>query len=149
MSQPLIDKSELCGLIPHAGSMCLLDGVDSWDPEQIRCHSRSHLAADNPLREHGILAAVHALEYGAQAMAVHGGLLARADGGALRPGVLAGLRDVRLHAERLDDEPELLQVQARRLLAGGDSFLYQFEVRLGARLIASARATVIASGAAP
>lgn len=144
MSASVNDKQALCALIPHAGAMCLLDGVDFWDDEHIRCHSRSHLAPDHPLREDGVLAAVHALEYGAQAMAVHGGLLARRRADPVRPGVLAGLRDVRLHAERLDDHPEPLQIEARRLMAGSDSFLYRFEVRAGAHLIASARATVIA-----
>lgn len=144
MSDDLIDKSALCELIPHAGAMCLLDAVEYWDDERICCYSSSHLAADNPLRENGTLAAVHALEYGAQAMAVHGGLLARRRAGTLRPGVLAGLRDVRLHAEQLDQFDQPLQVEARRLLSGEDSFLYSFEVRAGEHLIASARATVIA-----
>lgn len=149
MSQSLIDKQALCALIPHAGDMCLLDGVESWDDQNIRCFSRSHLAEDNPLREDGALAAVHALEYGAQAMAVHGGLLARRHEAGMRAGVLAGLRDVRLHAERLDQGDQPLQVDARRLLASGHSFLYQFEVRIGDRLVASARATVIATDGGP
>ena len=149
MPQPLIDKQTLCGLIPHGGLMCLLDGVDFWDDGRIRCHSRSHSAPDNPLREGGVLAAVHAVEYGAQAMAVHGGLLARAQGLALRPGVLAGLRDVRLFVDRLDDGAELLRVEATRLMASGDSFLYSFDVHLDQRLAASARATVIVAGEIP
>lgn len=149
MAQELIDKQALCALIPHAGAMCLLDGVDYWDDQRIRCHSRTHLALDNPLREDGTLASVHAIEYGAQAMAVHGGLLAAGSGGALRGGVLAGLRDVRLHVERLDVGDETLQVDAERLMASGNSFLYRFEIRLGTRVVASARATVIASGTMP
>ncbi len=149
MPQALIDKPALCALIPHSGAMCLLDGVDFWDADRIRCHSRSHLAMDNPLREGGALAVVHALEYGAQAMAVHGGLLARDTGLAVRPGVLAGLRDVRLYAARLDDREALLRVEAQRLMVSGDSFLYSFEVYLDQCLVASARATVIVPGEAP
>lgn len=145
MSDAVSNKQALCALIPHAGSMCLLDGVEFWDAQRIVCHSRSHLAADNPLREDGALAAVHAIEYGAQAMAVHGGLLAAEAGDALRHGVLAGLRDVRLRADRLDQGDETLWVEAQRLLASGDSFLYRFEVRLGDEVVAGARATVIAS----
>ena len=149
MPQPLIDKQTLCGLIPHGGLMCLLDGVDFWDDERIRCYSHSHAAPDNPLREGGVLAAVHAVEYGAQAMAVHGGLLARAQGLTLRPGLLAGLREVRLFVDRLDDGAERLQVQATRLMASGGSFLYSFDVHLDQRLAASARATVIVAGENP
>ena len=148
MSQPLIDKAALCALIPHAGNMCLLDGVDFWDDESIRCHSSSHLAPDNPLRENGTLALVHALEYGAQAMAVHGGLLAREKAAVMRPGVLAGLRDVHLYGDRLD-QGQRLRVDARRLLASGESFLYRFDVYLDQRLVASARATVMVPGETP
>lgn len=145
MSDGVSNKQALCALIPHAGRMCLLDGVQSWDAQRIVCFSRSHLAPDNPLREDGALAAVHALEYGAQAMAVHGGLLAAEAGDALRHGVLAGLREVRLRTDRLDQGDQTLWVEAQRLLASGDSFLYRFEVRLGDEVVASARATVIAS----
>ena len=60
--------------------MCLLDGVLAWDEKTIHAISDGHARADNPLRgEHG-LHTVHLAEYGAQAMAVHGALLARADG---------------------------------------------------------------------
>ena len=36
--------------IPHAGRMCLLDRVECWDTQRIRCRARSHRDADNPLR---------------------------------------------------------------------------------------------------
>jgi len=72
-----ISKQELCQLIPHDGVMCLLDGVEHWDDEVIHCWSESHLDQGNPLRGPSGLPAMHALEYGAQAMAVHGGLLAQ------------------------------------------------------------------------
>lgn len=141
-----MDRAALCALIPHGGSMCLLDGVAYWDEERIRCHSHTHLAADNPLRADGRLGAIHALEYGAQAMAVHSGLLARGHGGRLRPGLLAGLRDVRLHVARLDRTEAPLWVEAQRLMGAGDSFVYRIDVRLGADPAASARATVIVPG---
>ncbi|UCE90426.1 MAG: hypothetical protein JSW10_06340, partial [Pseudomonadota bacterium] len=75
-----IERDELCSLIPHAGTMCLLHTVEQWDEVSIVCTAISHHEADNPLCSKGALGAVHALEYGAQAMAVHGGLLAREKG---------------------------------------------------------------------
>ncbi|MGH8502676.1 MAG: hypothetical protein ACREVE_09435, partial [Gammaproteobacteria bacterium] len=75
-----VDKDAIRALIPHAGTMCLLDAVLEWDDESIHCTSETHRAADNPLRREGRLSALHAFEYGAQAVAVHGGLRARAAG---------------------------------------------------------------------
>ena len=85
-------------LIPHKGSMCLWDEVVAWDAREhppartatiaiprIRC------VRDDRLR------AVHLCEYGAQAMAVHGGLRARRAVASARPGLLVALRGVELH----------------------------------------------------
>jgi predicted hotdog family 3-hydroxylacyl-ACP dehydratase len=46
-------------LIPHQGTMCLLDEVVAWDADAIHARSRSHSRADNPLRSDGRLRAVH------------------------------------------------------------------------------------------
>ena len=108
----MLSKSEWSQLIPHQGAMCLLDRVQSWDGERIHALSDSHTRLDNPLRSDGLLRAVHLCEYGAQAMAVHGALLAREQGGAAQPGLLVALRDVRLHAIRIDDLPEALDIVA-------------------------------------
>ena len=74
--------------------MCLLDEIVAWDENAIHARSRSHQRTDNPLRSDDCLRAVHLCEYGAQAMAVHGGLLARAAGGSAAPGFLVSLRAV-------------------------------------------------------
>ena len=37
-----VTKAEIAGLIPHAGAMCLLDGVVEWDATHICSVSRSH-----------------------------------------------------------------------------------------------------------
>jgi len=69
--------------------MCLLDTVVGWDDERIHLETDSHRRADKPLRSDGVLRAVHLCEYGAQAMAVHGGLLAQRAGTVAAPGLLA------------------------------------------------------------
>ncbi|HYN38384.1 MAG TPA: hypothetical protein VES39_03940, partial [Rhodospirillales bacterium] len=60
----LIGRAELAMLIPHAGSMCLLDGVLAWDDLSITCIAHTHRVADNPLRQGGRLAGLNAVEYG-------------------------------------------------------------------------------------
>jgi predicted hotdog family 3-hydroxylacyl-ACP dehydratase len=126
--------------------MCLLDQVTAWDGQGIQCRTRSHRAPDNPLRSGNRLAAIHAIEYGAQAMAVHGGLLARADGEALRGGYLAVLRDVKLHLARLDTLDADLEVAAERLAGDSGSLMYNFRLTAAGRPVAEGRATVVAIG---
>lgn len=140
----IIGRDELCSLIPHAGRMCLLDGVVSWDEQAIECVSRTHLDPDHPLRHNGELSVVHGLEYGAEAMAVHGGLLARAAGNRWSPGYLVAIRDARFGSlPRLDDLLAPLRVQARRLGGAEGDLLYRFEVVGEAKVIVTARATVM------
>lgn len=138
----LIGKAELASLIPHAGAMCLLDGVLSWDDECIVCISDSHRDPFNPLRYGGRLSALHAFEYGAQAVAVHGALMALAGGEVAPPGFLAALRNGRLQEDYLDDIEASLQVSAHKLLAGGGSYVYAARVETRTRCLAEVRVTI-------
>ncbi len=139
----LITRDELCALIPHDGAMCLIDGVESWNAQQIVCISNSHTDEANPLRSEGVLAAVHGVEYAAQAMAVHGGLLAREAGSENPAGFLAALRDVQLNAERLDDQPGPLRIVAKELMRSGGSFMYEFTVLAAGEPLLAGRITVM------
>lgn len=127
-------------LVPHAGTMCLLDDVVRFDADEILCVTRSHRSPDNPLRDRGRLAALHAAEYGAQAMAAHGALVARSRAGMMaggeieprrddvRGGMLVSIRDLVLRVECLDTLPGELLVRARRLVADASSQIYDFSV---------------------
>lgn len=136
-----MNHEELCRLIPHAGSMCLLDEVIEWDKDSIRCRAISQSSPDNPLREKGKLSAINGVEFAAQAMAVHGALL-QGDSEPPSEAYLAALRGVKFYSERLDDQAELL-LNCQRL--GGDSngFIYAFEVHGSESLLLEGRATVI------
>ena len=130
--------------IPHQGRMCLLDEVVDWSPQRISCRSGAHRAADNPLRAHGRLGVACAIEFAAQAMAVHGALIASAQSGSAQSGaaltggapdakppagVLASVRGVRLHVARLDDVESDLICDALRVAGDQGTILYEFEVR--------------------
>src|SRR5216110_3634120 len=110
-----IHNAEIRTLIPHSGSMCLLDSVTRWDDRSIVCVTNTHRDPANPLRRAGRLSALHAFEYGAQATAVHGGLRARSAGATAPPGYLAALRNGRLNVTRLDQIHLSLRVCATRL----------------------------------
>jgi predicted hotdog family 3-hydroxylacyl-ACP dehydratase len=129
--------------------MSLLDSVVAWDDRNIHLRAGSHRSADNPLRSDGMLRAVHLCEYGAQAMAVHGGLLAQREGAVAAPGLLVSLRAVKLYAMRIDELPGDLQVHAEKLLDGGGSWQYAFRVEHAGRLLAEGRGAVVQVVAEP
>src|SRR6184192_3429669 len=139
----LIDKPEIRTLIPHAGSMCLLDNVINWDDESIVCFTNTHRDPANPLRRDGRLSALHALEYGAQAAAVHGGLRARAASATAPPCYLAALRDAHLHIARLDDLASPLEVRAQRLFGDAGNTIYQCAISASGTPVAEGRVTIM------
>ena len=138
-----LTHADIEALVPHQGAMCLWDEVLDWDAQRIHLRATNHRDPDHPLRSDGQLRALHLCEYGAQAMAVHGGLLAREAGGIARAGMLVALRDVRLHVSRIDDLPGALEGTAELLAAGEASQQYAFRIRHGDGVIAEGRATVI------
>ncbi|MBD3817029.1 MAG: 3-hydroxylacyl-ACP dehydratase, partial [Halothiobacillus sp.] len=110
-----LDHQEIAARIPHQGSMCLLDRVIDWNEQNIECSAISHQTADNPLRRNNRLGAAIGIEYAAQAMAVHGALLAARDT-APKKGMITRVQRIALHAERLDDCPDALRITAERLM---------------------------------
>jgi predicted hotdog family 3-hydroxylacyl-ACP dehydratase len=146
----------ICARLPHAGRMCLLERLEFWDGDSITCIATSHRDADNPLRRGGRLHAVAGVEYAAQAMALHGNLLSAP---ALSPvegtdtppamGYLASVRDLKLDLEDLGTVVQDLRVTARRLSGDASGFIYEFEIRAGARALLSGRlaAKLLATGA--
>ena len=135
-------------LIPHRGAMCLLDLVVAWDDARLHARTGSHRAADNPLRSDARLRAVHLCEYAAQAMAVHGGLVAQRAGRVAAPGYLVALRAVTLHVDRIDELAGALEVHVEKLLDGGGSWQYAFRVEHAGAPLAEGRAAIIAQDAA-
>jgi predicted hotdog family 3-hydroxylacyl-ACP dehydratase len=144
MSGPLLDREGILALVPHQGAMCLWDEVLAWDQATIRLRARNHRDPAHPLRgSDGRLRALHLCEYGAQAMAVHGGLRARAAGGPARPGLLVALRGVELHCDRIDDLPGSLECEAELLIDGDAGWQYGFRILHDGALLAAGRAAVI------
>ena len=153
MTQPTtLDRDGIAARIPHHGRMCLLASVEAWDADAIRCRATGHRDADNPLRDADGLPATSAIEYAAQAMAVHGALLADT-GDAPRAGFLASVRGVEIAVERLDLVSAELDIRAERITGNDNQILYSFTVAADGRVLVSGRAAVIldagALGAGP
>lgn len=144
----MISKDELCSLIPHSGAMCLLDEVKYWDDNKIICRTQSHCLEDNPLRKSARLSIVHGIEYGAQAMAVHGGLLARQLSSSSLPAYLASLKNVKFsgHQLLLCECNEGLIIEAEKIYSGEGSLVYTFCVTCQSMQLLSGEAMVIQPG---
>lgn len=138
----MLDRAWIAAHIPHQGSMCLLDAVSEWSENSIACRASSHTDPANPLRAEDRLGAANGIEYAAQAMAIHGALLASSDDQP-RQGYLTSVRSVTLHTARLDDQPGELLVHAERLSGDTNNILYQFSVSHADRCLLEGRAAVV------
>jgi predicted hotdog family 3-hydroxylacyl-ACP dehydratase len=161
-----LDRQAIAARIPHAGAMCLLDRVISWDEQHIECAAFGGAminGSPHPLAQDGKVPATAAIEYAAQAMALHGRLVqeqlqadkankaVQAGGTGVtgepgqetpRRGFLAALRSVRLHCRWLEAGEPALTVRAERFAGDAVQVLYDFEVRTTAP-IAQGRAVVV------
>jgi predicted hotdog family 3-hydroxylacyl-ACP dehydratase len=141
VSAPL-GYAEIAPLLPHAAPMVLLDRVDSWDAQTIRCSAQSHLALDNPLRQDGILSIYTGVEYAAQAQALHARLTAPSGDGALRKGfvavaskVEAPMSDLDKQVVDLDEIAAPLDIELTQLAVNDASSLYRFSLSAAGQLL--------------
>lgn len=143
MSSSTLDRAGIEALIPQRGAMCLLDRLSHIDETGIACSAISHRDPANPLRSASGLLAPCAIEYAAQAMALHGAWRSRDAGTPPTPGYLASVRGVRLHRLRLDDLDGELCIEARREAGNAQQVLYAFAVNHRGAPLAEGRATVV------
>lgn len=139
----MLAREDILQLVPHQGGMCLWDEVAAWSASDIALRAFNHRDPAHPLRSDGQLRGIHLCEYGAQAMAVHGGLRARERGGAVVPGVLVALRDVQLHVARIDDLDGAIDATAQVLAEAETSQQYRFCITHDGRVLAEGRAAVM------
>jgi predicted hotdog family 3-hydroxylacyl-ACP dehydratase len=136
----VLNAAGIAALVPHHGSMCLLDRALAWDAAGITCATARHCDPANPLRRDGMLPAICGLEFAFQAMALHGALTS----GAPQPrGFISSLREVVLGPGRLDDIAEDLQIEAVALVAEPGGSIYRFEIIAAGRSLLAGQAAVI------
>jgi predicted hotdog family 3-hydroxylacyl-ACP dehydratase len=144
-----LDRAGIAARIPHAGSMCLLHSLVSWDASHLHCTATSHTDPHNPLREGGALLAPVAIEYAAQAMALHGGLTAP-PGTPPQPGFLVSARGVQMWVPDLAQVPGPLQVRVEQQAGHQNQALYRFTVHSEqGQLLVQGRATVVLNSPLP
>jgi predicted hotdog family 3-hydroxylacyl-ACP dehydratase len=138
----IIERADITRLVPHAGAMCLLDAVVTWDRDRIVCHSFRHRATDNPLRADDRLCAIHAIEFAAQAMAAHH-RLASEPATAPRYGLLVSIRQCTFASDRLDTCAAPLVIEATRVAAMAQALTYRFTVGPAETAVVAGRASVL------
>lgn len=139
---------DIAALVPHQGTMCLLDSVEQYDEQSVVCRATSHRLPNHPLRDGSGLRALCAIEYGAQAIAAHACLLGGEGNGPSRLGVLASVRDVVISVPHLDNLSDPLIIRAELIAAQGDGRLYDVTVTAGRDCVLTGRLMVKIYGAA-
>ena len=142
-----LTKQDIGRLLPHGASMCLLESVAQWDVLTISCLTSTHRDPHNPLRFKGRLTASAGLEYAAQAMGVHVGLIDGDHGAPQGIGVVGSVRDVLFATDRLDNLDGWLLVDARRLVEGEQGYMYHFTVIHETRKLIEGRASIFVKAA--
>lgn len=129
-----LNHADIERLLPHKGAMCFLDAVTGWDSENICCSAFAP-GVEHPLIRSGRVSALIAVEYAAQATALHGALLDT----ATRPqaGMLATLRHVDLHCVWFPFIKNLLTIHAKLLSRTDGGCSYSFKVDSSHQPIAS------------
>ena len=137
-----VTKEDIGRLLPHGQAMCLLDAVDAWDDTTIRCRTATHRHHQNPLRFRGRLTMSAGLEYAAQAMGTHVGLLSRGPRTEAPVGYVGSVRDVVFSVSHLDDLAGDLTIEASRMVEGADSYMYRFTVSHHGSALIEGRAAI-------
>ena len=102
-------------IIPHRGSMLLIDAVDRFDEEALSAHATVDAHAWYADAD-GAMPAWIGIELMAQAIAAHVALLAMRGGGCARPGVLLGSRSYKAMQPAFASGGAPLLIRATELL---------------------------------
>jgi len=134
---------QVTDFVPHQGAMCLLDCVEHWSEDRIVCRATTHRNPDHPLRDRLGLRGTCAIEYGAQAIAAHAGLVGASRGSQPAVGYLVSIRDVVVLVARLDDIETSLTICAGVLLRTETGQIYELAVTAGDQIVLTGRISII------
>ncbi|MCK5924470.1 MAG: hypothetical protein KAG10_01110 [Methylococcales bacterium] len=137
-NNPLL-KADFKALVPHSGDMLLIDSVKKWSTTSITTGSYSHQKTNHPLRLKGVLSSLHLIEYGAQTIALHCGLLS----GKSQEGFLAAVKEAHFYVDEVQDLADELQIDATIEHQATQGAVYQLKITANGKLLLSAQITVI------
>ncbi|MEH6569607.1 MAG: hypothetical protein V7709_11050 [Halioglobus sp.] len=137
-----IGPEEIATLIPHSGSMCLLDHLVTWDHQAIEAVAVDVHSEHNPLREDGMLHSVVLVEYAAQAAAIHAALNEGSIGGN-SVAYIGAIKSMTLHQPRVDPSDSELHCVACCVLNNANGAIYQLTVSANQKILMDARVVMV------
>ncbi len=132
-SGPNILAADLYQHLPHGGNMQLIKKVKAWDEHSIHCQTNSHLSRSNPLLDASHLPATSAIEYAAQALALHGVIKKQAKGllDQANKAFVVSAKGLHFDQVNLSQFEQTLDVSATVLIGNSQSAVYSVQVSAG------------------
>lgn len=118
--------------------MCLIDRVSAWSETSIVCTADA-ARVPHALRSERGLSAVHSVEYGAQAAALH--RLLQETGAHARGGLLLLIQEARFFVRRLDSLTQPLRIEATCRYASSEAARYVYRIESAGFVAASGELT--------
>jgi predicted hotdog family 3-hydroxylacyl-ACP dehydratase len=119
--------------------MLLIDTVKCWTSTRITTTSYSHKNPNNPLCLKGSLSSLHLIEYGAQSIAIHCGLLTH----KAQEGFLATVKNAHFYVKTLHDLHSELLIESIAEHQSPQGAVYQLKIQADNLLLFTAQTTVI------
>ncbi len=113
----------ISNLLPHSGEMVFIDRIVDWGDEFLKGAVRGDFLERNPLLVNGRMPALCCIEICAQAMALHGALISDE---AARGGLLASLRNIKIHSRFLASEEAACTAEVHLIMKTAKSCAYEF-----------------------
>ena len=135
----MLGRDGIAALIPHQGSMCLLERVVEWDDQHVVLETASHRSPQTPCAltagcERSICASTARRPWPCMA-----GCARQVSGVQPKPGMLVSLRSVQFGRDYIEDLPGDLRVEAVCLQADAASLQYRFRVTHAEEMLAEGR----------
>ena len=138
-----IDQQAIGKILPHAGSMILLEQITSASADTLYASTQSHLDKSNPLLLNKQLNSINGIEYAAQAMAIHAHLIADTTQKQPQSGYLATVRNTTIDHPYLSQSKSELIIKVIRIMADQKGFSYNFQIYDNEQSYISGRITII------
>lgn len=132
---------DLSSLLPHGKPLSLIEEVLKWNEDSIVAKTMSHTYSDNPLLNNGLLHPMHSLEYAAQVMAIHSGLLN--ENKKARTMLIGGLRKLSFSSTPLNKYLEPLTIMAKTQIHSSSGAIYQFSIMCSESQISQGRIILV------
>lgn len=142
MTPRTLDHHAIAALIPHGPSMCLLHRITAWDEQTIYGESVFDETlfspdAPHPLADQNGLSSWCLIEYGAQAAAVHAGLL-HSGLGAARPAYIGAVKSVSITQPYVIPRTPI-KIVATCLMNSANGAIYEISATQSAKVILHGR----------